>query len=160
MRIPLGFLALAALIISGCSKSIDSAKAEKFIAKSVSAQVGAQVKSVSCPQDLTAKKGETFECTVTAVDGTTGKTRVTEKDDQGNVSVSAPFIHVRSLEQQIAAGISDQIGGSKVALKCPEIIAGSKGDKFECQATAGTEKAVVEVTQTDGQGNVRYKLKQ
>jgi hypothetical protein len=159
MRTSLGLVALAALALSGCSKSIDSDKAEKFIAKSVGSQVGAKVKSVSCPTGLTAKKGETFECTVTGTDGTTGKTTVTEKDDQGNVSVSAPFIHVRNLEQQIASGIAKQIGGS-VDVGCPEIIVGAKGKKFECQATSGSDKAVVEVTQTDDQGNVRYKLKQ
>jgi hypothetical protein len=159
MRISLGLLALTAVVLGGCSKTIDSPKAERFIAKSVREQVGADVKSVSCPSDITAKKGDTFECTVTGADGTSGKAVVTEKDDEGNVAVSAPFIHVRNLEQQIASGIADQVGGS-VELSCPEIVVGAKGDTFECQVTAGSDKAVVAVTQTDGKGNVRYKLKQ
>jgi hypothetical protein len=158
--LPLALLVVAAVVVSGCAKSIDDAKAEKFIAKSVADQVGAKVKSVACPGDLTAKKGETFECTVTGDDGTTGKTTVTEKDDQGNVSVSAPFIHVRELEQSIEDGISNQAGGSKVDVTCPEIIVGEKGDEFECQAQSGSDKAVVAVTQTDDQGHVQYKLKQ
>jgi hypothetical protein len=152
-------LVAGAAALSGCAKSIDDEKAEKFIAKSVTQQVGAKVKSVSCPSNLTAKKGETFECTVNGTDGTSGKATVTEKDDEGNVNVSAPFIHVRNLEEQIAGGISGQVGGSDVQVTCPEIIVGDKGAVFECQASSGSDKATVEVTQTDGRGNVRYKVK-
>ena len=151
-------LALAAVALSGCAKEIDDKKAESFIAKQVRNQVGSQVASVACPSGLTAKKGETFECTVTGTDGSTGKTTVTEKDDQGNVSVSAPFIHVRDLERTIGQGIAQQIG-SDVDVGCPEIIPGEKGAVFECEATSGSDKATVEVTQTDGQGNVNYKVK-
>lgn len=148
---------LAALAVSGCAKEIDAAKAEKFISKTVAAQVGAELKSVSCPSGLTAKKGETFECTVTGTDGTTGKTEVTEKDDQGNVSVSAPFIHPRDIERSIATDIKAQVG-SAVKVSCPEIIVSDKGGKFGCEATSGSDKARVDVTQTDDQGNVDYKV--
>jgi hypothetical protein len=160
MRALLALAVLAAVALSACgAKEIDDKKAEDFIAKSVREQVGAEVKSVTCPTGLTAKKGEKFECTVTGSDGTTGKTTVTEKDDQGNVSVSAPFVHVRNLEEQIAGGVGDQIGASDVTVSCPEIIVGAKGEVFECDATSGSDKAVIEVTQTDARGNVRYKVK-
>ncbi len=151
--------ALAALALSGCATEIDDKKTEAFIAKSVREQVGARVESVSCPTGLTARKGDTFECTVTGSDGTSGEATVTMKDDEGNVSASAPFIHVRNLEQQIAVGISEQVGGSDIELSCPEIVVGKKGDRFECEATSGSDEATVEVTQTDDQGNVDYKLK-
>lgn len=149
-----------ALVLAGCAKQIDNSKAEKFISTSIAKQVGADVKAVSCPTGLTAKKGDTFQCTVTGADGTTGKTTVTEKDDQGNVSVSAPFIHVTQLEQSIGQGIAQQINANDVKVKCPEIITGKKGDTFECQATSGSDKATVEVTQKDDQGRVNYKVKQ
>lgn len=159
MRLLLASVVLA-FVLAGCSKQIDDKKAEKFISSSVAQQVGADVKSVSCPSGLTAKKGATFECTVTGSDGTSGKTTVTEKDDQGNVSVSAPFIHVRELEQSIGQGIGQQINADNVDVKCPEIIVGKKGDTFECQATSGSDKATIEVTQKDDQGHVNYKVKQ
>ena len=161
MRPPLPcLLAVLAVAAAGCGDTkIDDAKAESFIEKTVAEQVGARVESVECPTDLTAKKGETFECTVTGDDGSSGRTTVTEKDDEGNVSVSAPFIHVRDLEEQIAGGLADQVGG-KVELDCPEIIVGSKGDTFECDARSGPDRASVLVTQTDDKGNVRYELKQ
>lgn len=147
----------AVLVLAGCSKGIDEKKAEGFIKKTVAQQVGAKVKDVRCPSGLTAKKGETFTCTVSGADGSSGKMLVKEKDDQGNVNVTAPFIHVRDLERLISSGISKQVGSS-VTVACPEIIPGRKDATLSCDATAGADKATVAVTQTDDQGNVRYKL--
>ena len=45
-------------------------------------------------------------------------------------------------------------------VSCPEIIVGKKGDQFDCVATSGKDKAKVQVTQKDDQGNVNYKLRQ
>jgi hypothetical protein len=152
-------VAAAALLLSGCAKTIDDASAERSIAKSVREQVGAKVRSVACPSDVSPKVGGRFDCTVTGTDGTTGKATVTQKDDNGRLSVSAPFIHVRNLEQQIAARISAQAGGDRVDLKCPEIVPGAEGKVFDCRVTVGAKRVTVEVTQTDDQGHVRYKLK-
>ena len=151
---------VAAVAVAGCAKSIDTDKAEKFIAKTVTAQVGADVKSVDCPSGLTAKKGETFNCTVNGTDGTSGKAKVTEKDDQGNVNVSAPFVHTGNLETLMSKNIGQQVGASDVKVSCPEIVVGKKGDQFDCTATSGKDKATVKVTQKDDQGNVNYKLQQ
>lgn len=150
-------LMAAAVALAGCAKKIDDAKAERFIAKIVTDRVGAKVKSVTCPTGLTAKKGRTFTCTVTGVDGSSGKTQVTGRSDQGAVRVTAPFIHVRELEQSIGADIAKQIG-SEVELTCPEIIVGKKGGTFSCTAQSEKKKATVRVTQTDDQGHVRYDL--
>ena len=157
MRAPLLCVAAAAVLVAtGCGGTeIDDAKAERFIEATVTEQVGARVESVECPTGLTAKKGETFECTVTGDDGSTGRTVVTEKDDEGNVAVSAPFIHVRDLEEQILRGLKDEMGGS-AELDCPEIIVGEKGDTFECAVRSAGGESTVLVTQTDDQGNVRY----
>ena len=158
MRRALVPLALLALLFAGCGETeIDADKAETFIAKTVEEQVGARVESVDCPSGLKAKKGETFECTVTGDDDSSGDTAVTEKDDEGNVSVSAPFIHVRDLEDQIASSVQDQVGRA-VDIECPEIIVGEKGGTFKCEATAGKNKRVIEVTQKDDQGNVRFEI--
>ncbi len=147
----------AVLVFSGCSKSIDDEKAEGFIKKTVAQQVGAKVRSVKCPSGLTAKKGETFTCTVTGTDGSSGRMLVTEKDDQGNVNVRAPFIHVRDLERLISSGLAKQVG-SMVSVTCPEIIPGKQGGTFTCDAMSGSDKATVNVTQTDDKGAVRFKL--
>jgi hypothetical protein len=150
---------LSAIVLAGCATEIDDKKAEKFIAGRVEDQAGASVKSVSCPGGLTAKKGKTFECTVTGDDGTTGKVNVTEKDDKGNVAVSAPFIHKDELQDSLAKSIGDQSGGGDIEVVCPDIIVGEKGGEFECKATAGSDKATIAVTQTDDQGHVTFKVK-
>jgi hypothetical protein len=156
---PLVLLASAAVAIGGCSTEIDDKKAEKFITDRVEEQTGASVKSVACPSGLTAKKGATFECTVTGADGTTGVTTVTEKDAKGHVSVSAPFIHKDELEAFLAKNLSDAAGAKDVQVVCPDIIVGEKGDEFECQATSGSDKATLVVTQTNDHGGVRSRFK-
>lgn len=146
--------------LTGCAKSIDTKKAEKFITKTVEDQTGAEVKSVKCPSGLTAKKGGKFTCTVTGTDGSSGKANIIEKDDQGNVRLSAPFVHTSNLEELMAKNIGQQVGATDVKVTCPEIIVGKKGDQFDCDAVSGSDKATVKVTQKDDQGNVNYKLQQ
>ncbi len=59
---------------------------------------------------------------------------VTQKDDEGNVNISAPFVRMGDLEERMAADIARQVGG-EVQLECPQIVEGKKGDTFECEAT-------------------------
>ncbi len=158
MRLLLSSLAVTFLVLAGCGETeIDADKAEAFISKTVQEQVGARVESVDCPSGLKAEKGATFECTVTGDDGSSGETVVTEKDAEGNVSVSAPFIHVRDLEGQIGDGIEGQTGAA-VELDCPEIVMGNKGGTFDCDGTSADGPLTIRVTQKDDQGNVRYEL--
>ncbi len=146
------------LLLAGCgATSIDTEKGERFITKTVEDQVGARVKAVKCPEDLTAEKGATFTCTVTGADGTTGDVEVVQKDDKGNVKVSAPILPIRNLEKLMAQDIGQQVG-SDVKLSCPEIITREKGATFDCVAASGKDKATVKVTQKDDKGNVNYKL--
>ena len=46
MRPLLALAVIAALVLAGCAKSIDDEKAEKFIAKSVEEQVGADLQYI------------------------------------------------------------------------------------------------------------------
>lgn len=160
MRLLVPLVCLCAVLIAACGDTtIDSAEAEAFISKSVTDQIGARVESVECPDGLVAKKGATFDCTVNGDDGSSGEAKVTEKDSEGNVNVSAPFIHVRDLETRIVDGLSEQLGET-VTLDCPEIVIGEKGGTFECDATAGGDAATILVTQKDDDGNVRYEVQQ
>jgi hypothetical protein len=150
--------AAASLAAVGCGETvIDSGKVEKSIGRSVIDQTGVRVKSVSCPEDKAAKKGDTFTCTVVARDGTKGEATVTQKDDKGNLGTEAPFLHIRNAEGLIAAQIKKQ---TKVTVKvsCPEIIVVKTGGKFRCKASDGKLTRQVETTMTDDQGNLRFKL--
>lgn len=145
------------IALAGCgSTSIDTHKAEGFIKTTVVTQVGAHVKSVSCPSSETAKKGASFTCTVTGTDGSKGAALVTERDDKGNVHVSAPFVHTREIEASIATGLAKKIK-TRVRVACPEIITAQANAKFNCTATdPHGDKARVEAIQKDAKGNVRY----
>ena len=70
--------------LAACSSEtkIDSSKAEDLVRSVVH---GAPVKSVTCPDDITAKQGGTFECTVTFENGQQATTGVKMTDNDGNV---------------------------------------------------------------------------
>ena len=159
MKRPLAGLAVAAaLAAAGCGETvIDSAKVEKFIGKSVIDQAGVRVKSVSCPKDRPAKKGDTFTCTVVGKDGTKGQATVTQRDDEGNVGTTAPFLHMREVEGAIVDQIKQQADAT-VTVTCPEIVVPKAGGTFRCEATDGSRTRQVESTMTDAKGNLRFKV--
>jgi hypothetical protein len=154
-------VAAAAIALAGCSESrptpIDAAKGERVIRRAVIQRVGARVKDVECPEGLTAQKGATFRCRVIGADGTEGDAIVTERDDRGTVSVSAPFLHVDEVEESIASGISKQ-ADSKVRVRCPEIVPVEAGGAFRCVAKSGSRSRGVRVVQKNARGHVRYEL--
>jgi hypothetical protein len=160
MRTPSSVLALAAIVfLTACGTTkIDSKKAESFITSTVADQVGAHVKSVDCPSGKTAKKGDSFSCTVVGADGSKGPVSVTELDTKGNVHVSAPFVHTREIEASIASGLG-KIVHQTVRIGCPEIIVAKKGGIFDCSAIDKAGKtARVEAVQKDAAGHVRFRL--
>ena len=153
-----GVATAASIALLGCGETvIDSSKVEKSIGRTVIDQAGVHVKSVSCPKDPKAKKGATFTCTVTATDGTKGDATVTQSDDDGNVRTSAPFLHTRDAEAQIAAQIKKQAGVT-VKVTCREIVIAKAGEKFRCKASDGKVTRDIQVTMTDDQGNFTAKI--
>lgn len=153
-------LAVAAVtVLAACgTKTIDAKKAEAGITKAVTEQAGARVKEVSCPDGKEAKAGDTFTCKVVGTDGSTGNALVTEKDDKGDVRISAPFVHPREVESGVAASIEKQSSATDVKVTCPEIIPGKAGAETTCQAVSGTDRADVLITQTDGKGGFDFKV--
>ena len=148
----------AAGLAAGCGETIiDAGKAERFISKTVGDQAGVRVKSVACPKDVKAKKGDTFNCTVTARDGTKGAVLVSQRDDKGHVDVSAPFLHTREAEVSIAEQIKKQTK-AVVTVTCPEIVLPVKDATFRCQGTDGRQTHPITATMTDATGNFRFKV--
>ena len=151
-------LLLAALALTACGgDELNIGRAQDLITGVVVDQIGAEVESVDCPAEVEPQAGATFGCTVTATDGTSGRVIVTQKDDEGNVRISAPFVHTAELEERIGADIERQVGGP-VTLECPQIVVAEKSDTFECEAEGEGERSTVLVTQKDDQGNVRYEV--
>lgn len=150
---------LAALVLASCGEStIDAEKGERFIRGVVTEQVQARVGTVTCPDDVQTKKGTTFTCSVAGVDGSKGDVLVTQRDEDGNVNVSAPFLHVREAEAVMADQIAKQVKVDGVTIKCPEIIVVKKGGRFECTATAEGKSRDVAARLTDDEGHFSYRL--
>jgi hypothetical protein len=98
----LGVAAVAvvpAFLLAGCAKTIDGSGAEKLIRNSVNSAGNVKVKSVSCPSDVTAKAGGTFDCklTVTAPNGSehSGTVTIHMLDNNGRVHADSSDFHIQ-----------------------------------------------------------------
>ena len=79
---------LAAALFAGCSvgSTIDSDKAEEEITKGFEQQVpGSEVKALSCPDDVDAKKGQKATCDIALADGRKGTINVRVLNDDGDI---------------------------------------------------------------------------
>ncbi len=65
-----------------------------------------------------------------------------------------------SLESSIKAQMEKQTGVSGITVTCPEEIKAEQGGTFTCSAAAQGEKVTLQVTQTDDQGHVTFKVAQ
>lgn len=155
-----GGCSASACVGSGCDAGkIDTAKAQRTIRSLVAAQTGAMVASVTCPGSVAEKRGASFMCTATGVDGTTAPVLVTQTDGKGNVHISAPtLLHTGTAAAEIATHLSAQFK-SKVSVRCPDLVDAHTGTTLTCKATdAAGDVRPVAVTVTDAQGGIRYRL--
>jgi Domain of unknown function (DUF4333) len=79
-----------ALALAGCSKKIDTDKAERSIKAGLQSKSGGRVAiaSVTCPDDVDLEKGKRFDCTVKGTNGRTATVTVVQTDDRGSVTYS------------------------------------------------------------------------
>lgn len=68
----------------GCG-GLDTGKAQDKIKEGIEKQTGVKVKSVACPDNVELKKGDTFNCTATASDGSKATVKVTQTSDSGDI---------------------------------------------------------------------------
>jgi Domain of unknown function (DUF4333) len=150
---------VGALALASCGHStIDAARAEKFIRRVVSEQVGARVATVTCPEDVETRKGAQFTCVVTGTDRSRGDVVVTQRDDDGSVVVDAPFLHVRAAEAVMAQQVGEEVSAEEVKVACPEIVVVIKGGLFKCKARSTGDSRDLSVRLTDDEGRFRYRL--
>ena len=79
-------LPVLALALPGCG-TLDTDKIEDEISKEIEERSQQQVKvrSVECPDDVDAKKGDRFTCKVTAENGKSTNVSVVQTSDDGDV---------------------------------------------------------------------------
>jgi hypothetical protein len=75
-----------------------------------------------------------------------------------SVSVGGDTLDSAGLEEEIRKELAKQVTG-EIDVSCPEDVKMKEGDTFQCTATAddGSTRQV-QVTQKDGDGNVRFEL--
>ncbi len=147
---------------SGCKNTgvIDTAKAQSTTRTLIAGETGAGLRGVSCPANVPLKTAAAFTCTATGADGTTAPILVTQKDDKGNVQISAPhLLHTGAVAALVAARLTRQ---AKAAVKvaCPDLVEAHRGTTLTCTATEarGVTRAVA-VTVTDDQGDISYRVR-
>lgn len=76
-----------ALSLAACGEAtLDTGNIEDEIAPQVADQTGTKDVELSCPDDVEAKKGDEFECDVTAAGGVEAKVKVVQENDEGDVN--------------------------------------------------------------------------
>ncbi len=151
---------LAALAIGACGESeIDVDEASKFIDSAVTKQVGAQVKSVNCPDSVKVKARDMFTCVVTGSDNTKGDAELTQKDDKGNLTFYAPFLHTREAAQVMQTQLRNRSRTTRgVTVSCPQIVVVARGRTFNCELRDGRDTLTVVARQTNDKGNFTYRV--
>ena len=88
MRLTRYFLVIvSALALASCGEAtLDTANIEDEIAPQVADQTGTKDVEISCPDDIEAKKGDEFDCDVTAAGGLEAKVKVVQENDDGDVN--------------------------------------------------------------------------
>jgi hypothetical protein len=155
--------ALALLLVvglGGCggnSRTLDTAAVERAAAASILAEHGLRV-TVHCPQDVPRRQGFMFFCTAQLEVGSY-PLFVTETNGSGRVRYEnrAPLatLDVGSVERAIRSSILRD-RHIDAAVSCPQQVIQRAGVVFLCSARASGRVYGVRVTQTDGNGHVRY----
>ena len=80
-------LALAAVGLAACGDAkLDTDRAESAIRSGITRQTGVKIDTVRCPDDVEARRGETFRCVALASNGQRARVEVRQRDDEGSVS--------------------------------------------------------------------------
>jgi hypothetical protein len=82
----LSVVCVGAMMLAGCGSRLETSHVERSIKDGIAKQTRLPVRSVSCPNDVKAKKGDTFRCTAVSAKGDRVVVLVTQLDDKGHVT--------------------------------------------------------------------------
>jgi hypothetical protein len=138
-----------AVLASACT--IDKKKLESAITDECKAK-GITLKSVDCPADRKAKKGDTFDCKGETEDGDKVVFHVTQSDGGGNIEwkLDGQILNQAKVGDSLEKAI-DEKAHVKADVKCPEkTIILLQGKSFKCDATVDDKTKKVEITLGEG----------
>ena len=153
---------VAAVVVTACGNdNAPTSSIEKRIKRDISDKTHISSTKVTCPRNVKAKAGATFDCnakvdsSVIPVHVTLTNKGGTRFDFQPTKAVMLTSAIVRGVQDQIKAqaGVDATVdcGKAKVFVKDP-------GEIIECTAKTASDTAPVRVTVKDLQGNVTFKV--
>ena len=151
------------LVATGCTRSLDMAALDRSISDGINSQLQLPIASVSCPAGQRAlKAGDKFDCTATPKAGGRLTVTVTQKDAAGNVAWEVTktegLLDLDKVEVSVKEGLKAQ-ANIDATVTCEGRWKATKvGEIFQCQAASGDQKATVEVTTKDLDGNISWKV--
>jgi hypothetical protein len=153
-------MSLVAAALTGCGSSSPVLKTEAIehaISRSILRQRNIQA-TVHCPPTVLRKAGQEFTC-IAKLDVGSYPVSVTETNSKGHVlygnSASLVILNIGKVERGITASILTQRRLHAV-VSCPPEVIERAGVSFICNATVKRRRYPFAVTETNGNGRVRY----
>lgn len=136
----LALLTVAALTLAACGEDkVTSSSVESEIKKAAK-ESGVSVKSVSCPDDIPAKKGSNVACKVTYADGGATETVVAVQQGEGKFKIEFPEQKAAEDEEEAPA---DEEGEDEATIRA--LFAELDKDPSQlCSTEFATEKVLSE----------------
>jgi Domain of unknown function (DUF4333) len=141
---PAALVALGVLT-SGCT--VDKKKVEGSITDEFKSK-GIKLKSVDCPANQKAKKGETFDCKAETDDGDKLTIHVTLNDNMGSLEwkLDGKILEEAKVGHSLEKAIDDK-AHVKADVTCPDkTIVLLSGKSFTCDATIDGKSKKVDIT--------------
>ncbi|MBD2329260.1 DUF4333 domain-containing protein [Alkalinema sp. FACHB-956] len=136
-------LGITTILVSSCTKKLDTTKLEGEIQQQVTQQGGSSLKTVTCPKniELLAEKG--FECVGKLESGELFAIPIKQTDGQGTttweVSNTQGLLNLAQLESLFQETLQRE--GQSLKIDCGEGYRSVKpGDRFECKVAKSTQE--------------------
>jgi hypothetical protein len=150
---------------AGCGdEQLDSGKAEDYVREQ--ARIPDVIEDVTCPEDIDAQEGETFECRISLRDGAEEATRIRQLDDEGSIEIVGhrqtrlprDTTNVKIIPENVEAYIRGNARDPErvLSVDCPADVPLQKGRTFSCVVRFLDRTTTrVKITQVDELGNVK-----
>jgi len=152
---------MSVLSAAGCTSTADKGAVETLVKDALKGRKF-ELKSLTCPDTIVVKQGESITCKAVDDDGTPGEAKVTWGAGTDAEIETANEIDLKAAGDAGEAGLTAQVG-SKVDVTCPAKIQFNKAGKaFTCDATVESFPGVahkVDFTMGPDQKTLNSKLR-
>lgn len=153
----------SALALSSCTFtfSLSQESVEKALLEGYQEQTEITLDSVSCPEEMTAKAGEVYECSGENADlSITFAVRPTGEGTDIEWETAQIAMAGTAVEELLKVGIEEQISVTLDSISCPSEIIAEAGQLYQCTVTTGDETATVVIEPTGEDTHFNWSLKQ